>query len=50
MTGSELADASVWLMATMTLAVFDITKVDEGSTMATPDISVFSVGVLYVCH
>ena len=48
MTGSQLADASVWLMTTMTLAVFNITKAVEGSTMATSSISASSVGPLYV--
>ena len=48
MTGLQLADASVWLMTTMTLAVFNITIGVEDSAMATSNLAAFSVGVLYV--
>ena len=46
MAGSQLADASVWLMTTMTLAVFNITKTVEDSAVATSNIAQFSM--LYV--
>ena len=46
MAGSQLADASIWLMTAMTLTVFNITKAVEDSTMATSNVTEFSA--LYV--
>ncbi|KAL4071144.1 cytochrome P450 [Scleroderma yunnanense] len=43
--GLQLADASVWLLTAMTLAVFDIKKAVEGGVEITPDVDPSSQGV-----
>ncbi|KIM62440.1 hypothetical protein SCLCIDRAFT_24975 [Scleroderma citrinum Foug A] len=43
--GLQLADASVWLLTAMTLAVFNITKAVEDNVEITPQVDASSLGV-----
>ena len=47
MSGLQLADASVWLLTAMTLAVFDITKSAKGNVEIAPEVNASSIGVRY---
>ena len=47
MAGLQLADASVWLLAAMTLSVCHIAKAVENGVEITPEADVFSDGVRY---
>ena len=47
MAGLQLADASVWLLTAMTLAVCHIAKAVENGVEITPEADVFSDGVRY---
>jgi hypothetical protein len=49
-TGLLLADASVWISAAMSLAVFDISKVVEKGVEITPKVDHTSGSVWYVVH
>ncbi|KIM61701.1 hypothetical protein SCLCIDRAFT_865585 [Scleroderma citrinum Foug A] len=46
--GLQLADASVWLLTTMTLAVFDITKSAKGNVEIAPEVNASSIGVSHL--
>lgn len=37
-TGLHLADASVWISAAMSLAVFDVSKIIENGVEVTPEV------------
>lgn len=47
-TGSLLADASLWLLTAMTLAVFDVRKVVKDGVEITPEVDPSSGVVRYV--
>ena len=47
MSGLHLADASVWLLSAMTLAVFNITKAVGDDVEITPEVDNSSIGVRY---
>jgi len=48
MSGLQLADASVWLLTAMTLAVFNITKADDDDNVEiTPESDNSSTGARY---
>ena len=49
-TGLHLADASVWISAAMSLAVFDISKVVENGVEITPEVDPSSGVIRYVAH
>jgi len=47
MAGLQLADASIWLLTAMTLAVCNITKAVEDGVEIIPEVDVSSEGVRY---
>ncbi|KIM50599.1 hypothetical protein SCLCIDRAFT_785874 [Scleroderma citrinum Foug A] len=48
MSGLHLADASVWLLSAMTLAVFNITKAVGDDVEITPEVDNSSIGVSHL--
>jgi hypothetical protein len=48
--GLHLADASVWISAAMSLAVFEISKVVENGVDITPELDPMSSTIRYVAH
>lgn len=47
MAGLQLADASLWLLTAMTLAVCNITKAVEDGVEIIPEVDISSEGVRY---